>query len=66
MTENQLPTEALDEEETLEERQYHLASELRDRCIRKEFWASIMEGAEGFKEVSELDEYLDRMEAQFS
>lgn len=65
MTENQLPTEVEDEEETLEERQYHLASELKDRGFPRKLWESIMDGSEGFKSVQELDEYLARMEATF-
>lgn len=62
MTENQLPEE---EVETIEDRQYHLSSELKDRGFPRELRESIMDGAEGIKTVKELDEYLTRMEATF-
>lgn len=55
-----------EEEATLEERQDNLMQELKDRCIRRELWASIGEGAEGIRTVEELDAYLDRMERNHS
>lgn len=64
--ENGTPVPAVREEELLGQRLETLTQELRDRSIRRDLWASIREEADRIKTVKELDDYLDRMEANHS
>lgn len=54
------------ESDALYVRKRHLRKELRERGIRRDFWAVIQEVAEGIGSVKELDAYLDQMEAHHS
>lgn len=55
-----------DDRAALYERRRHLTKELRDRDIRPDLWATITEEAAKITTLREMDDYLDRMEADHS